>query len=343
MKRKLFLIFFISNFIIAQVNAQVLYVDAQNGNDQYIGSMEKPFKSISQALEIGNNLTGQGAIIIKIMPGIYTLKDKVAINPLRILDDTTRYIIEAAMMPDDPNWAPEKMPSIQSISDNNSTTFFPHATGFLVSSAYVTLRGLRFLGNPHPQVAYYYPISKEDQSLESLEVRQCQFIGNKEAAKIQGGIWAHGPNNIVANCVFYECRNAVLFFNNVSGFTIKNSIIYGSYESAFWFGAEDYSFNFSNNIISNNNHVIVGSSKDLKYSSSFSNSLISNNKGYVGYWSRDEQKIINIDKPNIVEKNIIKSGTVHLVENKAVKLDKMHLHLHKDSPGGQLKAGIFTK
>ena len=221
MKKKLFLMFIMSGLLAHYVNAQIFYVDAQQGDDRHPGIAEAPFQSIHKAVTVANGLTGKGSITIKIMPGLYILKDKVAINPVRVLDDTSRFIIEADVMPDDAAWSPEKMPVIQSVSGNNSTTFFPHSTGLLVSSVNVTIRGLKFLGNANPSVDYYYPVSKEDQALKDLEVSQCYFIGNKEAAKIQGAVWAHGPGNTIAHCIFYQCRNAVLFFNNVDGLQLK--------------------------------------------------------------------------------------------------------------------------
>lgn len=341
MKKKLFLILFLSTLFFQYASAQVFYVDAQNGLDDYPGTQAKPFQTLSRAVAFTNSLTGLGTIHIKIMPGIYTLEGKLALNPIRMLQDTSRYILEAAILPDDQSWSPDKMPVIQSISPNNSETFFPHATGLLVAAPHVTLRGLKFLGNAHPSVDYYYPIAKEDQNLPDLEVVQCHFIGDKEAAKIQGGIWAHGPKNKVSHCVFYTCRNAVLFFNNAEGFSIQNSIVYGSYESAFWFGPEDYTFTFSNNIIIHNHNFLVTQGSDSKYSSAFANSIIANNEGYVGYWSREQQGIVPIERPNIQEQNIQKSGKFKLLKNNAVKLDKLHLHLSPDSDGYDLNAGIF--
>ncbi|WP_230379652.1 hypothetical protein, partial [Microbacterium sp. ZXX196] len=69
--------------------------------------------------------------------------------------------IEAAVMPDDPEWLPGKMPVIQSASGNNSQTQFPHAIGFLVAAGNVALKGLKFIGNANPDVKYYYPVVRE--------------------------------------------------------------------------------------------------------------------------------------------------------------------------------------
>lgn len=332
-----FLTLFSSNAV-----AQEIYIDPTHGNDDQTGTQENPLASLAEAVKRANEFTGVGSIHIRLFPGLYLLEDKVAINPIRMMSDTATYIIEAVVMPDDEAWTPAQMPIIQSISANNSTTQFPHATGLLVSSSFVTIQGLKFLGNANPNVQYYYPISKEDPSLQALDVSQCYFIGNKESAPIQGGIWAHGPENSVSHCVFYECRNAVLFFQNVQDFSITNSIIYGAYESAFWFGPEDYPFTFTNNIISDCHYVLVGP-QDLKYSSAFSNSIMANNEHQVGYWSRDQQKVVEQPKPDIQEKGIVKKGDVSLVENASEQLPEQHLHLTPQSAGHELSAGIHKQ
>lgn len=342
MKRYYYLLILCFLIRIPSAFPQDIYVDPLNGNDSNGGSSQQPFQTIKIALSYANALTGTGEITIKLLSGIHLIKGRLDINPVRKMSDSTRFIIEAVVMPDDTDWTQDKMPTIQSISGNNSETQFPHATAFLVSSEHVTIRGIRFLGNPNPLVSYYYPISKEDQHLKDLEISQCYFIGNKESAPIQGGVWAHGPDNKVIHCIFYQCRNAVLFFNNVGGFDIRNTIVYGAYESAFWFGPEDCDFTFTNNVVANNNNFIAGP-RNLDYSSSFSDSVISDNLGYVGYWSRDEQTIKPISKPKVIEKNIIKSGRVVLEQNYDVHLPKNHLHLTDGSTGGDMNVGIFVK
>lgn len=320
---------------------QDIYVDPVKGTDTNIGTEDSPFKTITVAVHHANLLTGSGSITLKLLPGLYTLNDKVVINPIRQLSDTTRLTIEAFHNPMDKAWNPTLMPVIQSTSLNNSTTQFPHSTGFLVAASHVTITGLKFLGNANPETKYYYPISKENQNLKDLVVSQSIFIGNKEAAPIQGGVWAHGPDNVVENCIFFQCRNGVLFFNNVDNFSIKNTIVTESYESAFWFGPEDHTFNFSNNLIFNNNHVLVGA-ENRSYSSAFNNSMITKNDGYTGYWSRADQAIKKNQRPSINENNIIKKGHVEIQKNTELILPKNHLHLLDDSKGHELKAGIFN-
>ncbi len=340
MKKQLLVAYLLLLHFGCLVSAQTFYVDPQNGDDLNGGSSNAPFQTLEHAVRQANTQTGGDPIVIKMKPGIYLLKDKVNINPVKIMGKEVRFIIEAEIMPDDEDWSPAAMPLIQSISANNSTTQFPHATGILVASSHVTIRGLKFIGNANPQVKYYYPISKEDPELSDMVVSQCYFIGDKESAKIQGGIWAHGRDNVVSHCIFYECRNGVLFFNNVDGFVIEHSIVYGAYESAFWFGPKDYQFTFKNNIVAHNANFLVGP-EQLKYSSVFSNSIIANNSGFVAYWSA--QGVKPFSKPAIVLEDTRTAGRVQLLTNEGVEHEQRHLHLAAGSIGENLKAGIFTK
>ena len=320
--------------------AQTYYVDPNAGHDSNSGTKGAALKTLKAALNHCNQLAGTGNITIVLSPGMYVLDDKMVINPVRMFSDSTRFTIKALHNPDDAEWTPEHMPVVQSVSANNSKTQFDHATGFLVASPHVTFEGLKFLGNPNPNVRYYYPISKENPDLEDLEVTQCIFIGDKEAAQIQGGVWAHGPKNKVSHCVFLECRNAVLFFNNVEHFTITHTIIQKSYESAFWFGAKDVTFTFHSNVLSYNENVMVFP-KGLALTSPFSNSCFYENRGEVGYWSREDGRVIQVYDAKVKLENIKRNVSVRLIENKDVSPSPNHLTLANPITELGFAAGIF--
>lgn len=326
--------------ILVQGYGQVYFVDVVNGVDANDGTKSNPFKSLSRAIDKANLLTASGDITIKVMPGTYVLEDKIVINPVRIFGDSNRFTVEAYFNPDDEMWSPEKMPVILSVASHNSHTLFDHSVGFLIASERVTINGLKFLGNANQAISYYYPIVKEDTTLADLAVTQCVFIGDKESSFIQGGVWAHGPNNVIDHCVFYECRNAVLFFDNVEGFQITNSIISKSYESAFWWTPKDVDFEFRNNILVHNENVIVSSrAKKPTYSSPLKNSIISDNKSFVGYWSREDSKVMPAEAPVIKLENVVQNIYTEIQENFGTKWDRGHLHVK----GNTAKAGIFTK
>ncbi|UZR99430.1 right-handed parallel beta-helix repeat-containing protein [Chondrinema litorale] len=342
MKRKLTLLFLFVLCYCHFTNAQVFYVDGKNGNDQSEGSKANPFKSIEKAVSVANMLTGNGDVSIKIFPGIYTLQDKIAIHPLRAFSDTSSFTIEAAILPENADWEHAKMPVIQSVALNNSDTQFPHSTAFLVASDYVKIKGLKFIGNANPEITYYYPITRESNALKNLTVENCYFIAEKNSTFIQGGIWAHGEEIKINQCVFYNCKNAILTFSKIKNTSVTNSIIHGAYESAFWIGDEDPEFEFKNNVISNCNFVFTIAPHN-KATFNLSNSVICDNAYYFGEWNREKGKVIEIDDYKVKETDITKKGKVKLVEREIAGFPENFLQLTPESTGYQLNASIFEQ
>lgn len=224
-----------------QLSAQTIFVDPLKGKDSQAGSSMAPLATLDKAVAMAATFKGKEAITIKLLPGLYTLSKKLVIQ--------SPASIEAATLPDDADWLPSKMPVIQSVAGNNSDVQFKHSVGFLVAADNVKFRGLKLTGNANPTVNYYYPITKEDSLLGGLEVSQCFFAGDRYLAPIQGGVWAHGPNSAIDHCLFYNCKNALLFFKGVQNFSVTNTVIYGSYEAAMWVWLLDGQFTFRNNIV----------------------------------------------------------------------------------------------
>lgn len=324
--------------IIRNLQAQTLYIDPVKGSDTADGTAGAPLASIQRALYLAEDYTGKEEIRIKLFPGLYLLKDKIVIDKKR--SELFPFYIEAAIMPDDEDWEPTKMPVIQSISSNNSVTQFPHAIGFMIASDNVTLKGLKFTGNANPEVKYYYPVNRENENLKGLDISQCYFIGERNSAPVQGGIWAHGAGTRVDHCIFYNCKNALLLFKSISDFSLTHSIIYGAYEAAVWFGPFDSDFVFKNNIVSNCAYFWLRAENTFpKYI--FSSSLIAGNDGFMGYYAKNGA--VPADNYAQTENQIQKSGKLVLSEVKTNGLPKDYLNPTKRSAGQELGAGIFIK
>ncbi|MGF6848932.1 hypothetical protein QFZ51_004167 [Chitinophaga sp. W3I9] len=316
---------------------QTVFVDPAKGRDNATGTIGDPLASLEKAIALANGFTGKEAVTIKLAPGLYTLTQQLVLqssNPT----DTGKYTIEASILPDDTGWLPSKMPVIQSVSPNNKNYgSFDHCIGFQVERNNTCFRGLKFLGNTHPSVVYYYAIERHRPELKDMEISQCYFVGSKNSAPIQGAIFAQGSGIKVSHCVFYECRNALLLFLSVTGFSLTNSIIYGAYEGAIWFGK--YSdFVFRDNIIANNNCFWI-SMKDYKAQYTFTNSLITGNAIEMGL---NNNGIIEKDEVNHpVMKNIQRSGKVLLTETDKDTIPVNYLNLSPASAGKDIPAGIF--
>lgn len=342
MRKNFYFIVFILCAQLPVLQAQTIYVDAMKGNDQQNGELTTPLQSIALATQMANHFTGQGNIIIKLLPGTYVLDDKIAINPIKMLNDTTRYIIEAHILPGSADWIPEKMPVIQSVSPNNSDTQFPHSTGFLVASSHVTIRGLKFLGNSNPGVPFYYPITRENPALKDMEVSQCLFVAEQNSTAIQGGVWAQGQTININHCVFKACKNAILIFQNLDGCIIRNNLIYEAYESAFWIGENKADFTFTNNVISGC-HYFWTNSFEEKQTYRIQNSIIVDTDHYVGKWNREKQGLDELTDYKLQEEDVLKSGEIKYVERQQPLYPSNYLHLMPESMGYELNAGLFKR
>ena len=328
-------------FAAGRLSAQVVYVDAAKGREEAKGTATDPLSSLEKAVALAGSFTGNEPVTIKIHPGLYVLRQQAVIRTARPLNDSVPYTLEAAVMPDDPAWQPGKMPVIQSVSPNNSEVQFPHAVGFLVARPHVSFRGLKFLGNAHPEVAYYYPITRENESYRGLTVSQCLFVGEKNSAPIQAAIWAHGAGTRVDHSVFYGCKNAFVLIKAIKDFSLTHSIIHGAYEAAVWYGPDnDPQFTFRNNIVTGCNFFWLRP-ENTTPAYTFSNSLIANNQHYMGLYTR--QGPVEAPKNAHKEVGIKKTGNVQLREVDFKGVPKDYLHPVPGSDGSGLKAGLFKE
>lgn len=324
--------------LVNQSKAQSIFVDAIKGHDEAKGSITDPFSSLEKAVALASGLLGNEPVTIKVYPGVYLLKHELLIRTTKVTNDTISYTIQAAVMPDDPDWQPGSMPVIQSVSPDNSTTQFTHSVGLLVAKNNVTIKGLKFLGNINPSVRYYYPVTRENESLKGLNISQCYFIGEKNSSPIQGAIWAHGADTKIDHCIFYGCKNAMLFFKSIRNISITHSIISHAYEAAVWYAPTDTDLIFRNNIVTDCNFFWLRAENSLP-AYTFSNSIIANNKQHMGFFG--SQGVIPAEKNNHKEIGIRRTAKVILNEVKTEGIPKDYLNLAKESEGNELGAGVF--
>lgn len=338
-------------FIFSFCYAHEIFVDPLKGNDNNAGNSENPLRTLDKAAEKLNTINSLQNATIKLMPGIYNLQCTVRVKPLTKLTTVNRFIIEAAIMPDDPNWQPEKMPVIISTGGLEINFDFECSVALMISSSHVSIKGLKFLGNPNPISAMYYPIGREDTSLTDLEVAQCIFIGDQFSSPIQVGILTCGNGTTVSHCIFYNCRNAIVFWrvkNKAVDNCLKYSIIYGAYQSAFWTAHDDINFEFHNNVISKCKFAWIKNYYN-KATYSFHDCVISDNEHYRGEWNQPDTLIPKKSTDDLHEKNIIRNGEISLVGLKTnytgmepLRL-KNYLHIKPGSIGSDMGAGIFEK
>jgi len=176
------------------VLAETIYVDARNGDDRNPGTIEKPVRTLGKAAQMVADKSQSGAATIKIAPGIYNLGESVVFDGTRPYTEEERLVIEASILPDEPQWKPDLMPVILSTQDPRKQGRFDSLTetyGLEIRVSHVAIRGLKFLGNPLTR-NWHCCLSRTGEGLDDLLVTQCMFIGNKDVADIYCAALATG-------------------------------------------------------------------------------------------------------------------------------------------------------
>src|SRR4051812_32484977 len=331
--------------------SQDIFVDPIKGKDSNTGSLENPVGTLDKAVEKLNSSNLPDNPTIKLLPGIYTLQHTIRIKLLNKITTTRKLILEAAIMPDDPGWEPAKMPVIVSTGGLETNFDFDCSVGLMISASHVFIGGLKFLGNPNPVSTMYYPVGREDTTLTDLEVSQCVFIGDRFSSPIQVGILTCGSSTMVNHCIFYNCRNGVVFWrvhNKAVDNCLRYCIIYGAYQSAFWTAHEDTNFEFHHNVISNCKFAWIKNYYN-KASYHFNDCIISGNEYYRGVWNQPDTLIHKSSSEDLYENNIIHDGEICLI---GLKTDytgmepttpQHYLNICPASFGSNMGAGLFEK
>jgi len=331
--------------------AETLYVDSTNGNDTNPGTEEKPLKTINKAAQLTNSSAEPGSTLIKMAPGLYSLTKAVVFENNRPYTKEKRLIIEATILPDDANWKPELMPVIISTErlqrDENSKG--PIMTSGLKTEVnHVTIRGLKFLGSPVPGIRYY-PVFREGKNLKDLVVSQCLFVCGRHALAATVSILANGHKLVVDHCVFYNCRNPIVFWNAEGGISKGNAMRYcivdGAYTSGIWTCQTSEDLEFQHNIITRREYFWMRAPNNReKYR--ISNCVVTDNKYNSGYCTGGE--IFGQTGPEVTfyESNIVKTGEVTLEMGDGIDLPPLprnYLHVQPNTLGSELGAGLFKK
>jgi hypothetical protein len=323
---------------------QTLYVSVEKGNDHATGAKGGPLQTLDAAIAKANKFSGNEPVKIILGPGLYTVTHKLMINTAGRLGKES-FTIEALIMPDDKVWQPADLPVIVSITGNNSDYEFPHCEGLLIGQGNVTIRGLKFIGNPNNKVRNYYPIRRQDKTLTGLTVSQCYFIGEANSSPIQSSFWACGAGIHVDHCIFHNSKIAFVLGDGVNDFSLTHSIIDGAYNTAIWYGFAKTTakFTFKNNVITNCYYVMVYPVEDGQPTYTFSNSYITGNANYLGNYPKAQDKFIAEVNQHIREVNIHKNGLIKFENVADDGITKDNLNLSATSAGKSTGAGIFSK
>jgi len=320
-----------------------IYVDGRIGRDSNFGTKESPVRSIARAAELLRS-PGAAACIMRLNPGIHVVAKPVALVTDRDLAGQ-RLVVEASTLPDDPAWTPEAMPIVINSSGfgeipGEAPSF---VVSFLVEASHVTLRGLKFHGYPRAN-SRYFPVARFDKTRTDLVVEQCLFVADPNAAHIQVGVIAHGDGIKVDHCVFYQARNAVVFWENganaiKTGNALTHSIIVGAGQSAVWTAWPDRNFAFHHNVVARCKHVWI---RNADNSSTYAaeDCIMVDNQHRTGIACTDG---VHPEPFDLAEHNVTTTGEIalRLVDDLDHPLPRDYLHPLPGSLGRSLEAGLF--
>ena len=351
------LCFSLMNFVLlAQIND--LYIDANTGNDHNVGSKEQPLKSLYEAANRLNKANGTGAITIYLFEGIYGLDATVTFHPVNWhFSKDQRLTIRAVVLPDDPDWNPGNMPVIISTMPldfkpkGRQDPLGGASYGIQIETSFVTIQGLRVLDTPvheRPQegmVRRNYPIVREGRNLNDLRITQCLFVGDKVVIPNHLAILASGQGIVVDHCVFYHCKDAIVFWYSdrpAEHCEVHHNLFIGNYGAVVWSWTAAEDFKFYNNVVANTNIFWV-LNKDEKVSFSLSNSivigyneLVNKGGGASGFGEKGNPDRLKSGKDVVIKKE----GTLQIEED---PVKRNYLHLIPGTQGSEIGAGLFTK
>jgi len=355
---KIFVVLITLQTIVSAQNNTEIFINSNSGNDQNTGFADQPLKSLYEAAKRVNQANGKGSINIFLSEGIYGLDATVTFHPANWhFTKEERLTIRAAILPDDADWNPGKMPVIVSTMpldfkpNGRQDPLGGTSYGLQIETSHVTIQGLRVLGTPvheRPEEGMFrrnYPIVREGRDLFDLRVTQCLFIGDRQAIPNHLAILASGQGVVVDHCVFYHCKDAIVFWFSdepARNCEVHHNLFIGNYGANIWSWSAAEDLKFYNNVIGNTN-VFWILNRDEKTSFSLSNSLIigynelvNKGGGPAGFGEKADPGKLKFGKDVIIKKD----GNLLIEEDPT---SRNYLQLVPGTTGANLGAGLFTK
>ncbi len=353
--------FFLTGLAASPFFGETLYVDSRNGLDANPGTQNQPVQTIQKAVELIYVDDQPEPATIKLVPGVHNLSKQITLKNSHVFTKQNRLTIEATFLPDDPNWAPKLMPVIISTepatkSETESYLYSAqkYTIGFNVKTSHVTIRGIKFLGNPAPHT-WHYPVWRTGKALDDLVVTQCLFVSDAHTVPYLSPICAMGNGIVADHCIFYNCHTPLIFWDaeggRSKGCVARYCIIDGAL-AAVWTTQTAEDLDFHHNIITRSKYVWMRS-RNNKRTYRLQDCVITDCKYNSGYGSAYELYGQTGEEITFKEQNVIETGTVTLEQGGMNTFDtgpslgadwpKNYLHPTPGSTGYELGAGLFKK
>ena len=335
---------------IAPLSAQQLFVNAAYGLDTNLGTRESPLRSLTEAARRVNGDTRSKSSEVILAPGLYVLSQTALFQNSKAYTATDRLTIRAEVLPDDPAWHPQQMPTVVTAVPLVSDEAGESGSGIRVEVSHATIQGLRFTGGldfyykSPTQIRRTYPIWRGGDNLDDLIVKQCMFVGDEQVMPLHVGVIANGHGLVLEHDVFYNVRNAVVFWNAEGGTSrrnaMRNCLVYGASTSGIWTVQTDGDdFDFRNNVIANSRAAWVRERGGMRrYRANAS--VFADNANLAAYGGGAAGSFTLTDSSFLTMQEMRLAGKVELVMDRS---QRDYLHIRTGSAGSDLKAGLFTK
>jgi hypothetical protein len=210
-----------------------------------------------------------------------------------------------------------------------------------IKNSHVTVRGLKFLGNPLP-LNWHACIERIGPNLDDLLVTQCMFVGNDDALNIYCGALATGDRFVVDHSIFYGCHGSVVFWDGIEGIpgkgnAMKYCIVDGGHIAGVWTCQTAEDFEFHHNVVTRCRYFWMRKRIDNPREYRLRDCVVTNNSYYSGYGIESGPTGQTGAEVAYEEENVLKAGDVALEKNKKAK---DYLHVVEGTLGSDVGAGI---
>ncbi len=330
--------------LAAIATAEVLYVDGRLGQDHQRGTESQPVKTLSQAVQRIDESPAPGPTTIKVAPGVYCMDRAVLLENRRNYTEQDRLTIEAGVLPDDPNWSPVLMPVLLSVEDprqSGNPTGRTETYSVVIKISHVTIRGLKFLGNPLPN-NWHCCIGRIAKGLDDLLVTQCLFVGNPAGLDIYCAALATGDRFQVDHNVFQHCGACVVFWDGPDGMggkqcAMRYCLVEGASLAGIWTCRTRDDLEFHHNVVTGSEYFWMRKAGDsIRYR--LRDCVVTDTKHYSGYGVESGPTGPTGPEVTYEEHNVLRQGRVILEPDKR---SRNYLHVVPGTLGSDLGAGLF--
>lgn len=255
---------------VRAADEQTMYLDPVKGADSNAGSETAPLKTLAGAAARVNKLTQPGPVTVILQEGVYAVNETALFKPARPFTKGERLTIRAAVLPDDPDWNPSRMPTLIHTMplapdwNGRRDPFGGVAYGMQIETSHATVQGLRLFGipiieRPSPGAIHrLYAIGRSGRSLDDLEIKQCLFAGDEVTNPHHLSLLINGSGLLVDHCVFYRVKQTVVYWSpGTGGHAMRNCLVYGC-RAGVWTSGIANDFDYQNNVVSNGEFVWIG-------------------------------------------------------------------------------------